>query len=188
MDELVLARHGESEASADRIVGGDSPLTARGREQARALGEQIAAFPAELCMASGALRARETAAIALAGRDVKIEIVRDFGDVRFGDFDGQPLEKYRDWVSTHSPAEAAPGGESRVETLRRFAHAFRALLARNERHVFVVAHGLTIRALLDERPQPVVADAPYGQAVRLTRGELQTAVERVECWCKSPSW
>ena len=188
MDELLLARHGESEASAGRIVGGDLPLTPVGREQARALGAGIASFPADICLTSGALRARETAAIALAGRDVKIEIVRDLGDVQFGDFDGQPLEKYRDWVAAHPPSEAAPGGESRVDTLRRFAHAFRMLLARTEQHVLVVAHGLTIRALLDERPQPVVADAPYGQAVRLMHGELQTAVERVERWCKSPSW
>ncbi|MDP9261188.1 MAG: histidine phosphatase family protein [Actinomycetota bacterium] len=139
-------------------------------------------------MTSNALRARETAAIALAGRDVKIEIVRDLGDVQFGDFDGLALEEYRDWVAAHPPSEAAPGGESRVDTLRRFAHAFRMLLARTEQHVLVVAHGLTIRALLDERPRPVVAGAPYAHTVRLTRGELQTAVERVERWCKSPSW
>jgi broad specificity phosphatase PhoE len=188
MDELLLARHGESEASADRVVGGDSPLTPVGREQARALGAGIASFPADICLTSGALRTRETAAIALAGRDVKIEIVRDLGDVQFGDFDGQPLDEYRAWVAGHPPSEAAPGGESRVDTLRRFAHAFRMLLSRTERHVLVVAHGLTIRALLDEQPQPAVAEAPYGQAVRLTHGELQTAVERVERWCKSPSW
>jgi 2,3-bisphosphoglycerate-dependent phosphoglycerate mutase len=188
MDEVLLARHGESEASAERVVGGDSALTPTGREQAQALGAEIASFPAGICLTSGALRARETAEIALAGRNVKIEVVRDLGDVQFGDFEGRPLEEYRDWVAAHAPSEAAPGGESRVDTLRRFAHAFRTLLARTEQHVLVVAHGLTIRALLDERPQPVVADAPYGQAVLLMRGELQAAVERVERWCESPSW
>src|SRR5207248_11241743 len=127
----------ESEASADGVVGGDSPLTAVGREQARALGAQLAAFPAELCVTSGALRARQTAAIALAGRAVKIEIVHDLGDVQFGEFEAQPLGQYWDWVTTHSPSEAAPGGESRVDTLRRFTRAFRMLLARSERHLLV---------------------------------------------------
>jgi broad specificity phosphatase PhoE len=188
MDEVVLARHGESEASAAQIVGGDSPLTALGRKQARELGERIASLPADVCLTSNALRARETATIALAGRKVPIEIVHDLGDVEFGDFDGRPLEEYRDWIVAHPPSEAVPGGESRADTLRRFVRAFRAVLACTERHVIVVAHGLTIRALLDEHPQPVVAGAPYGHAVRLTRGELQTAVERVERWCKSPAW
>ncbi|MHB8469114.1 MAG: histidine phosphatase family protein [Gaiellaceae bacterium] len=188
MDEVLLARHGESEASAARIVGGDSPLTPLGREQARALGERLASFPVDICLTSGAVRARETAAIALAGRDVKVEIVRELGDVRFGEFDGRPLEEYRDWVAAHPPTEGVPQGESRADTLRRFARAFRTVLVRTEQHALVVAHGLTIRALLDDRPRPVVAGAPYGFSVLLTRAELETAVEHVERWCESPSW
>ena len=188
MDEVLLARHGESEASAAGVVGGDSPLTAAGRSQATLLGAQSASFPVDVCLASRALRARETAEIALAGRSVRIEVLDELGDVRFGAFDGRPLAEYREWVEAHPPADAAPGGESRAETLRRFARAFRAVLARPERHVLVVAHGLTIRAVLDERPRPVVAGAPYGASVQLTRGELQAAVERLERWCEDPSW
>jgi broad specificity phosphatase PhoE len=188
MDELLLARHGESEAGAAGVVGGDPPLTAAGRMQARALGDRAAAFPADLCLTSGARRARETAELALAGRSVPVEILTELGDVRFGDFDGRPLERYRDWVGSHPPSERAPGGESRAETLSRFARAFRVVLGRPERHVFVVAHGLTIRSLLDRRPQPVVAGAPYGHSVRLTHVEVQAAVERLERWCEDPSW
>ena len=188
MDEVLLARHGESEASAAGIVGGDSPLTPHGRDQARALGERVASFAAEVCLTSAALRARETAAIALTGRDVEIEIVPDLGDVRFGDFDGRPLDEYRAWITEHAPSEPAPGGESRADTLHRVARAFRAIIGRSERRALVVAHGITIRALLDERPLPVVAGAPYGEAVRLTRGELEAAVERIDRWCKSPAW
>ncbi|MDX6487062.1 MAG: 2,3-bisphosphoglycerate-dependent phosphoglycerate mutase [Gaiellaceae bacterium] len=188
MAEVVLARHGESESSAAGIVGGDSPLTAAGREQALRLGEQLRGFPADICVCSAARRARETAEIALAGRGVHVETLQDLGDVRFGAFDGRPLVEYRDWITTHPPTEAVPGGESRAQTLERFASAFREVLARPEEHLVVIAHGLTIRALLDERPQPVVAGAPYGEAARLTRSELQAAVERLERWCESPSW
>lgn len=188
MDELVLARHGESEASAQRIVGGDAPLTERGRAQARELGERLAGFPAEICLTSAARRARETAELALAGREIPLEIVRDFGDIGFGAFEGRPLADYRDWVSAHAPTVPVESGESRVETLRRFARAFRGLLARSEHHVLVIAHGLTIRSLLDERPRPIVAGAPYGEAVRLTRRELEVAVERLERWCEAPVW
>lgn len=188
MDEVLLARHGESEASAAGVVGGDPPLTAAGRAQATLLGARSASFPVDICLTSAARRARETAEIALGGRSVRIEVLHDLGDVQFGVFDGRPLDEYREWVGAHSPSEAAPEGESRVETLRRFARAFRAVLARPERRVFVVAHGLTIRALLDERPQPVVAGARYGESVQLTRTLLQAAVERLERWCEDPSW
>jgi broad specificity phosphatase PhoE len=188
MDDLLVARHGESEAGAAGLVGGDPPLTAAGRGQAEALAARIASFPAEVCLTSGALRARETAEIALAGRAVPIEILRELGDVRFGDFEGRRLADYREWVGSHPPSEEAPGGESRVATLGRFARAFRVVLERPERHVLVVAHGLTIRALIDPRPQPVVAGAPYGDSVRLARVQVEGAVERLERWCEDPSW
>jgi broad specificity phosphatase PhoE len=188
MDEVVLARHGESEQSALGLVGGDTPLTAAGRQQARELRSQLAAFPAAVCITSGALRAQETAAIALDGRDVPVEVDNELGDIGFGDFEGRPLAEYRDWVSSHAPIEAPPGGESRRDTLRRFATALGRLLERDEANVLVVAHGLTIRAVLDERPEPVVAGAPYGSAVRLRRNELDAALQRLARWCERPAW
>jgi broad specificity phosphatase PhoE len=188
MDEVVLARHGESESGARGVVGGDGPLTERGREQARALGRELSSFPVDLCVTSAARRARETAELALEGRQVAVEVVADLGDVRFGAFDGRPLGEYRDWIAAHAPTEAPSGGENRVETLRRFTRAFRSILERPERHVLVVAHGLTIAAVLDARPQPVVANAPYGHAERLTRAALEDALHRLERWCESPAW
>lgn len=189
MDEVLLARHGESGASARGLVGGDEALTELGREQARALRAELDAFPADVCITSGALRARETAAIALEGREVPVELDRELGDIGFGDFEGRPLTHYRDWVAAHSPGEAAPGGgESRADTLTRFVRSLGRLLERDEPHIFVVAHGLTIRAVLDERPEPVVAGAPYGAGVRLQRAELSVALERLALWCESPSW
>jgi probable phosphoglycerate mutase len=188
MDEVVLARHGESETSARGIVGGDAPLSAAGRAQARALGERLRDVELDVCLVSAARRAVETAELALAGRAVPLELVPELGEIRFGAFAGRPLEEYREWVASRAPTEAPSGGESRVDTLRRFARAFRDVLARPERRLLVVAHGLTLRALLDERPQPVVAGAPYGAEVTLTRAELEHSVERVERWCESPAW
>lgn len=188
MDELVVARHGESEASARGVVGGDTLLTERGRAHARELGERLKHFPADVCVTSAARRARETAAIALEGRSIPLEAVPELGDVRFGAFEGGPLQEYRAWIQAHDPEDAPPGGESRVETLRRFAHAFRELAGRSERRILVVAHGITVRALVDERPRAIVAGAPYGGAVELSRAELATALERLERWCESPAW
>ncbi|MFL5967904.1 MAG: histidine phosphatase family protein [Gaiellaceae bacterium] len=188
MDELALARHGESEHSARALVGGDTPLTPRGREQARALGARVRDLAVGACVTSGARRARETAALALDGRDVPIDVDPDLGDIRFGVFEGRPLDEYRSWVESHRPDIAPDGGESRAETLLRFARAFRAVLGRPEQCILVVAHGLTLRSVLDPAPRPVVVGAPYGGCVRLDRRELLDAVERLEAWCEQPAW
>jgi broad specificity phosphatase PhoE len=70
MDDVVFARHGESETAARRVVGGDAPLTGVGQDQARTLGRELAASPFDVCLTSGAVRARETAAHALDGSAV----------------------------------------------------------------------------------------------------------------------
>ena len=188
MDDVVLARHGESETAALKIVGGDAPLTGVGQEQARTLGRELASFAFDVCVTSRSLRARETAALALVGRPVPCEIDERLGDIDFGVFDGGSLDAYREWISSHAPDEPAPGGESRVATLRRFVEAYRSLLGRAEAHVLVVAHGLTLTALTDATPQPTVAGVRYGSWLRLTRAELAEAVARIERWCEAPAW
>jgi 2,3-bisphosphoglycerate-dependent phosphoglycerate mutase len=184
MDDVVLVRHGESETAAAGLVGGDSALTARGREQARAL----AARSIDVCFTSPALRARETAALVLEGTAVPQTVLPELADIEFGEFTGKPLPKYRGWIAAHDPAEAPPGGESRVDTLRRFCGAYRVVLERPEARVLVVAHGLTLSALTDDPPQPAVAGVPYGSTLELTRAELESAVARLERWCEAPAW
>jgi probable phosphoglycerate mutase len=188
MDDVVFARHAQSEMSARRLVGGDAPLTERGRAQAAELGRAIDSLPFDVCLTSAALRARETAAIALAGRAVPTEVVVELGDVDFGEFEGRPLEQYRAWIAAHPPDAAPPGGESRVATLRRFCRAFRTLLARPERHVLVVAHGLTMNAAQEFPPRPVIGGADYASWSHVQHDELQQAVARLERWCEAPSW
>jgi probable phosphoglycerate mutase len=188
MDDAVLVRHAESAAAARGVVGGDTALTARGRSQARALASELAALPFDLCLTSGACRALETADLALDGRTVPREVVAELSDIAFGSFEGRPLDEYRDWVAAHSPDESPADGESRVETLRRFCRAFRAVLARPESHVLVVAHGLTLSALADETPRPTVGGVPYASWLHVTRDGVESAVARIERWCQAPSW
>jgi probable phosphoglycerate mutase len=188
MDDVVLVRHGESETSAVGVVGGDAPLTARGREQAREAGRALAERPFDVCFTSPARRARETAALVLGGRDVRQAVLPELADIEFGCFTGRPLPEYRAWIAEHDPVGAPPGGESRVETLRRFCRAYRTLLAATEAHLLVVAHGLTLSALTDDPPRPAVAGVPYGSSLELARAELAAAVARLERWCEAPAW
>ena len=124
----------------------------------------------------------------LEGRDLRRAVLPDLADIAFGTFEGGRLEKYRAWIAAQSPAETPAGGESRVDTLRRFCRTYRTLLDRPEPHLLVVAHGLTLSALTDDPPQPSVAGVPYGSTLTLTRDELTASVARLERWCEAPSW
>ena len=69
---LILVRHAHSDPGEPDEL---RPLSARGREEARALAEQLAAEQPELVLASPLLRARETAAAIAkaAGAELRID-------------------------------------------------------------------------------------------------------------------
>jgi broad specificity phosphatase PhoE len=197
MDEVILARHGESELSVVGTVNGDPAvacaLTPTGEEQARRLGEKLADVEIDLCATSEFERARQTADLALAGRDVPRLVVPELNDVRFGEFEGRTLADYRNWAAANTPTIEAPGGgESRSGTVARYVRGYRKLLARPEGTILVVAHGLPIRYVLDSltetNPAPLVEQVAYAEPYRLNAAELERAVERLDRWASAPAW
>jgi broad specificity phosphatase PhoE len=172
MDEVILARHGESELSLVGTVNGDPAvacaLTATGQEQARALGELLADTELDLCVTSEFERTRETADLALAGREVPRLVLPELNDVRFGSFEGGTLADYREWAGANEPTVDAPGGgESRSGTVERYVGAYRMIMARREQTILVVTHGLPIRYVLNALdgtdPAPLVEQVAYAE-------------------------
>jgi broad specificity phosphatase PhoE len=197
MDEVILARHGESELSVVGTVNGDPAvacaLTPTGEEQARRLGEKVAAVEIDLCVTSEFERARQTADLALAGRDVLRLVLPELNDVRFGRFEGRTLADYREWAGANEPTVEAPGGgESRAATVQRYAAGYQKILARREQTILVVAHGLPVRYVLNalERlaPVPLVEQVAYAEPYRLSASELEAAVRLLEAWVNRPIW
>ena len=197
MEQAILARHGESELSVVGRTNGDPRvscgLTGTGRAQARSLGELLAPDPLYLCVVSEFPRARETADLALSGRQVPRVVLPELNDIRFGDFEGRELADYRAWAHANGPEEPAPGGgDSRAQTVRRYVGGYRAILARPERAILVVAHGLPVRYVLDAAagrdPAPAVEQVPYAEPFRLDEAELTAAVRRLEAWAERPTW
>ena len=197
MDQVILVRHGESELSVVGTVNGDPAvacaLTSEGEQQARRLGERLAEVALDLCLTSQFERARQTADIALEGRDVPRLVLPDLNDVRFGSFEGRTLVDYRKWAAANEPTVEAPGGgESRSGTVARYVRAYRLILTRPEQTILVVAHGLPIRyvlnALAETDPAPLVEQVDYAEPYRLSSAELGAAVERLEHWAAAPAW
>ena len=197
MQRVLLARHGETELSVEGLTNGDPSvrfgLTERGREEAQGLGEDLADTELDLCVVSEFQRARETAELALEGRDVPFLVLPGLNDIRFGAYEGKLLADYRAWARSHGPTEAPPGGgDSRAATVGRYAEAFRTILARPERTILVVAHSLPIRYVLDaaagRTPGPAVEQIPYAEAFALKAAQLTKAVELLESWAREPVW
>jgi broad specificity phosphatase PhoE len=149
---LYLVRHGECDnVTADGRLFSHAPLplTARGREQARALGERFAEVDAPVVHASDLRRAVETAEGLAGGRPVVTHPgLREIG---LGELDGAPArEVFRicpGWL--RDPEAAPPGGESVIDVAARAGAAVDEIVAgAPRRDAVVVAHGGVNRAVL----------------------------------------
>jgi len=197
MERVILARHGESVFSARQLVNGEvavgGPLTDQGREEARELGRAIASDGIDVCVTSEFERTRETADLALDGRDVRRLVVPELNDPRYGRFEGGALEEYRSWASGAASRDSVPGGgESRWAILDRYVRGFRHVLSRAEETVLVVIHSLPIAYVLAAHdgtaPAPRVPLVAHAHPYRFARAELDAAVTLLEDWCAAPTW
>jgi broad specificity phosphatase PhoE len=169
------------------------PLTPRGRDESRRLGEELAEESLDLCVTSQFQRARETADLALAGREVPREVDPRLNDPLIGRYEGGQLEDYRAWASAW-PSSAAPDpdGESRLAIVTRYAAAFRDLLARPEETILVVCHSLPVSYALGARegrlPGARMPMAEHAKPYPFTAEELEAAVRLLEGWAANPTW
>jgi broad specificity phosphatase PhoE len=172
VEVYVLARHGESTLNSENRINGDPSvpvaLTEKGREEARLLGRQVAHIRLGLCICTRFSRTRETAEIALEGRDIPIEVEPLLDDIDVGDLEGMPLESYRAWKREHSRSDPFPGGESLDAAALRYAKAFRQLLQREEESMLVVTHEIPLRYAINAADGSDDLDGPAHQLANAT--------------------
>ena len=194
MKAVVLVRHafaGSNQAGlASCSVPGDG-LTAEGVDQARLLGELLAGESIDLAVATELRRTQETLEHALDGRTVPRLVVPELNEIDFGSFDGGLLDDYRAWAAAEPPGLPAPGGgESRAQAASRFARGLRALLARTEDRVLVVAHALAIRYAVDGArglvPAPLMTPVEHAMPHRLDADDVAVAADLLEAWSRAP--
>jgi 2,3-bisphosphoglycerate-dependent phosphoglycerate mutase len=165
LTRVVLVRHGESNTTVARIVGGPrtcSGLSPLGRQQAQALCDRWQSYrevPADVLIASHYPRARETASLVAPSLGELVPII----DAGWGEHDPGPLcdgltyrsyaERYPDvqaaWLSHDPTAETFPGGETVAVFHERVVDALGRLLADHAGKTVVVAcHGGVVDAVL----------------------------------------
>jgi broad specificity phosphatase PhoE len=185
----VIARHGESTLNLERRVNGDPTkqvdLTERGRYEAAQLGQQLQGLYLDACVYTRFARTKQTAELALGGRDVPCAVEPLLDDIDVGDLEGLAIEDYRAWKHGHARSEPFPGGESLDEAARRYAEAFRRLLASPHRAVLIVTHEIPIRYALNGAAGSDSLDGPAHELRNATpflfdEDGLQRAADGIE--------
>jgi broad specificity phosphatase PhoE len=150
---LLLARHGETDFNAMRIIQGqqDRPLSVRGFEQRRNLFFLLSHVSLSRICCSALQRTIQTAIPISMERNMQLEQIPELNEVRLGIFEGQHKEDFSDDFSrtcyqsflSDEVNVALPGGG---ESLRMADKRVRSVVAGcidtvvSSGHVLIVAH------------------------------------------------
>jgi broad specificity phosphatase PhoE len=194
VNTLLVARHAHAAANAEDVVNAVPPglgLSAQGVEEARSLGQLLAAEPIELGVSSRLRRTSETLELALAGRDIPRIVEPLLDEIGFGSFEGGALADYRAWAWKQRPDAGCPGGgETRATAAARIAEGLVSLLERPEGTILAVTHGLPLRYILDAAdgrfPSQRLARVPHAVPYRLERATVELAADTLRDWAAAP--
>ena len=151
----VLIRHGKTQGNLERRYIGsrtDEPLCAQGADELR----QRQYPPVGRVFASPMKRCLETAAIVYPG--VPVEIVPDFRECDFGDFENHNYAElngradYQAWIDSGGELPF-PNGESRAQFASRCVAAFEQIRCQ-PCDCAMIAHGGTVMAIMEQHARP----------------------------------
>ncbi len=184
MIEFLVLGHGQSAGDLEGRHEGryDTPLTDRGREQARHVAAWIAAqLPPDALYASPLRRAAETAEILSQHVGVSVRYDDDLMEFNNGALAGLPFaeaaERYPEPAGGHKPHMPAPGGECDISFRARAELVWSRLVdeATDGRRIGIVAHGGIISRLYQ-----CFLNLPMQTDVRLVTGDTGIHLWRIE--------
>ncbi len=145
IDNLLLVRHGQSQANAKGIFPGRMhfPLTKEGISQAQFISNFLSRVKISAAYSSPMLRAFQTARIIAAPHGIGIGIRDEMMERDVGTLQGKPfLDKYKGWQ------EVKEYKESFQEMEKRVAKELLGMVNKLEGNVLVVSHADPIRAAI----------------------------------------
>lgn len=178
---LYLTRHGETEWNVEKRMQGwlDSPLTEKGKEDARRLGKRLEAVDLTAIYTSTSGRALETAKIVRGERLVPICEEERLREIFLGDWEGKTHEQIKQldaisfdqfWNAPH--LYAPKRGERFIDVQTRAFSAVVDIVNRHRAgHVLIVTHGValkTIVARLKQTPLSALWAPPFMHGTSLT--------------------
>jgi alpha-ribazole phosphatase len=156
--ELILVRHGETDANVAFVIQGhtDTPLNDRGRQQALDLAERFLDERLAAVYSSDLARCVETAEIIAREKGLSVVATPALREAQFGQWEGKTAEELRlafpdEYLARQADAYNfhPPDGESKREVLDRVLAFLRDLAQRHQgTKVLVVTHGGPITVVL----------------------------------------
>lgn len=172
---VYLTRHGQTEWNIERRLQGrgDSPLTEQGIERAKELRDRVKDIEIDVIFSSPIKRALDTANI-IKG-DKNIEVITDdrLMEMCFGDYEGRKTDevmkenpKWNIDLIMHGDVKlCAPNGENLESVRTRVREAMDNIIeSYRGKSILVVAHGITLKALMYYFKDEEVNSEVMGQA------------------------
>ena len=128
----------------------DSPLTARGREQAKVVAAALRPVPFDRIVASTLSRTKDTAERIAAGRHIPVETFAELKEIDLGDAAGKPFDEMRGLPNYDGDGFTQwPGGESLDAVVTRSMRVIDRLVEQSRgKTICVVGHGGVTRILV----------------------------------------
>jgi broad specificity phosphatase PhoE len=151
---IYVARHGESQSNVAGTLTGwtDSPLTARGHQQASELATTLMGVTLDAVYSSTLSRSRDTAAVVSRAR--RVQALDGLKDRNWGRFTGGPTNAPEFLRRRAIDEDSLEGGESRAMFYQRVRASVTDIRRQHPSgNVLIVGHGATtqqiLRVLLD---------------------------------------
>jgi broad specificity phosphatase PhoE len=145
-------RHGESEGNAKGVFTGrtDSPLTVRGREQARTVAASLRPIHFDRIVSSELSRTKDTAIEIAKDRGIAVESLADLNEIDVGVATGKPFDELRGLPGASDDGfRNWPGGESLEQVHERALRVIDRIVVESPgKTIAVVGHGGVTRILV----------------------------------------
>lgn len=159
---LYLLRHGETDLNKQRRIQGrsDIPINEKGRRLAEATAQGLKDVAFDLAFTSPLIRAKETAQLVLAGRDIPVYEEPRIQEIGFGEYEGLccseenyniPDKDFLKFFTDPAHYQVPPKGESFWQVMERTGAFLSELVSNREyedKTILISTHGCALKALL----------------------------------------
>lgn len=158
---LYIMRHAETEANASGILGSDTVLTEKGKEQAKKAAERFKDIHFDTVYTSDLIRTQQTAEFITLERKIAFKATNAIRERYYGKLEGSSFEEYRAVLKEHLEKikdmsddqriqqRMVEGMETEENVISRLITFLREIaLAYPGKNVLIVSHGNVMRVLL----------------------------------------
>jgi probable phosphoglycerate mutase len=158
MLRIYITRHGETEWNIEKRMQGwnDSPLTAKGIEDAIALGYRLKNVDLKCVYTSPSGRAMKTSELIIGNRDIAIIPEENLREIHLGEWEGKTaLELDKADKVNHNAFWEAPhlyvpnNGESFLDVRERISNILKRIIDENENgEIMIVTHAVIVKTIM----------------------------------------